>query len=290
MPYGTYVSYEDIKTIDLQSSNDKENDIIALMTIQASRDFELLARDRLFYPQQITRYYDHPEPDNCLRIPDDLLEIITFTTQNTNTTVSSGDYFLMTGSLYGQPPYDRIVTKLDGNRPNLLYTGTPQQANAITAYWGYCPRWADQWPDTGDTVVSLSGTTLTVNDVDGSTPLAIKPRIKAQQLLKVTVGSDTEYLYVVSKDTNNQTATVVRAVNGTSQVTPVGGETVFYFEPIQEVTRAVRTLSTWYYHRRNNNRPDLDRPILTDGGIILPPEYPKDVVMTARSLGWGGLR
>ena len=89
---------------------------------------------RRFYPRSEVRSYDMPWDDTLLVLDDDLLAVTTFTTENTDTSVSSSDYFLMCGDSYNLTPYDRISMKADGNRPNMLYSGTVQKSQAVTVW------------------------------------------------------------------------------------------------------------------------------------------------------------
>lgn len=288
--YGVYALYEDVKAIDLDTTETSDDTLLERICVQASRDFEKEANGRLFYPRKETRYYDMPYDTSVQRLDDDLLEIGTLTTNSGNDTVSSSDYVLSSGGEYGKPPYNLIHLLPNGTTNNWKFSGSPIQANSVNGYWGYVPHWTrGAWLDSGDTVSSLSGSSLTVSDVDGSDTLGRTPRFKYQQLLKVTGGGVTEYLYVTNKNIVTNVLTVVRAVNGTSQASSTAGATIYIFQPDEAIVKATRRLAAWYYRQKDSSKPETDRPIVTTGGMILPSALPKDVVMTAKSFAWAGL-
>jgi hypothetical protein len=277
-----YCSFEDLKGYrGIKTTETDDDDLLKGFCTSASRVWQQLCRGRLFYPQSATYYFDHPFEDvTRLRVREkDLLEVTTFTTNNTSTSVSASDYFLMCGGAYHLTPYDRIVMKSDGSQPNLLYSGTPQKANAITGIWGYHENWANAWVDSGDTVQDGGGinstvTTITVSDADGADIYAIKPRFKEQQLLKI--GS--EYAYVTAKNILNNQLTVRRGVNGTTAASHDNATAIYVYAPMEDVFHQVRRLAKWFYEQKDNTS-DIDRPIVTDAGVtLLPSALPKDVV------------
>lgn len=228
--------------------------------LQASKVITTLARGRRFVPFIDTRYYDHPrEPatiqwggtqysyddirfSDTLRLDEDLLEVDTLTTENGNTTIQSSDQFLMSGDNYNRTPYNRIVLKLDGDQNTFLYSGTTQQANAVTGTWGWHDDWGNAWVDTLDTVednpLSSSATTLTVNDVDGADLYGQTPRISPGMILKV----ESEYLYVTATDTASNTATIIRGINGSTAASHAQNTAINSYQVPFDIQNALITL------------------------------------------------
>lgn len=288
--YGVYALYEDVKAIDLDTSETSDDTLLERICVQASRDFEREANGRLFYPRHETRYYDLPYSTSEQRLDDDLLEVTTLTTNSGNDTVAAADYVLASGFEYGKPPYNIIKLLPNGTTTNWKFSGSAVQANSVSGYWGYVPHWTrGAWLSSGDTVSSLSGSSLTVSDVDGSDTLGRSPRFKYQQLLKISSGGNNEYLYITNKSIVTNILTVIRAVNGTSQLAGATGATIYIFQPDEAVVKATRRLAAWYYRQKDSSKPDTDRPIVTSGGIILPGSVPKDVTMAAKTFAWAGL-
>lgn len=278
-----YVTAEDLKRYrgltskDNQSLAAGDDDRLRGFTLRASRMWNAVTK-RVFYPRRETRYYDYPRDIRRLKLDDDLLEIISFTTQNGNETVTTDQYFLKCGQVYGQTPYDRVEMKSDSTRPHLLFSGTVQQSQAITGYWGYHESWADAWLLSGDTVqsnpLSLSDMTLTVNDVDGTDIYGETNRFKVQQLIRI----ESEYLFIIAKNVNTNVLTVIRGVNGTTAAAHVQGTAIYIYYPMPDIVQAMIQLSAWLYSQKDNNSAVVDQPmVMPNGMVILPKGIPKEV-------------
>ena len=243
----------------------------------ASRMFDGSAR-RTFYPRSEVRYYDHPADDATrLKVDDDLLEVVTFTTQNGDEEVSSDDYYLKCGTSYNLMPYDRLAMIPDGDVPVLLYSDRLQKANALTAIWGYHEDWANAWQSSGDAVVddplAAAATTLTVAGVGGKDIYGLAPRFKVQMLLKI----EDEYAYVIGKNEAAQMLTLVRGVNGTTAVEHAAATTVYIYRPMEEIAHAVKRLAAWLYAQRNTPYVEQLASVEIGGVIIIPRAAPADV-------------
>jgi len=232
---------------------------------------------RHFYPLTEIRYFDHPDNPTQLGLDDDLLEVKTFTTQNGDTAVVATDYFKMCGDGYNVQPYDRLVMDTDGDVPILLFSGTPQQANAITGIWGY----HDDWDNAFDAVdvlkedATADATSLTVADADGADLSGITPRLKVQHTIQV--GS--EHLYVTAVNVTTNVLTVRRGVNGTTAVAHSADDSVEVFRPIEDVGRAVKRLAAWLYAQRDT--PYTPQIETGAGTTIIPQSAPSDVTRVA---------
>lgn len=194
-----------------------------------------------FYPVIETRYYDHPDDATILKFDQWLLSVTTFTTSNGNESVSSSDYFLMCGKTYNIPPYDRIVMKSDGDRTTLLFSGTPQQANAITGAWGYC----NDYVDTGTTLAAaISSTTATTATVADGTAIEIG------WLLLI----DDERIFV--SNISDNTLTVVRGQGGTDAATHDDATTVYRYVPPHDIEALCGILVARLFHRGSTSWSD----------------------------------
>lgn len=246
----------------------------------ASRIFDGSTRRR-FYPRSETRHYDHPADATRLKVNDDLLEVVTFTTQNGDEEVSSDDYYLMCGRSYNLIPYDRLVMKTDGDVPVLLYSDRLQKANALTGIWGYHEDWTNAWQSSNDAVaddpLTTAATTLTVTNVSGKDIYGLSPRFKVQMLLKI----EDEYLYVTGKNESADTLTVRRGVNGTTAAEHAAATTVYVYRPMEEIAHATRRLAAWLYAQRNTPYVEQLASVEIGGVIIIPKAAPVDVQATA---------
>lgn len=225
----------------------------------ASRWIEEATRT-FFYPMTETRYYDHPDDATVLKFDQWLLSVTTFTTSNGDETVSSDDYFLMCGKTYNIPPYDRIVMKSDGDRSNLLYSGTLQQANAVTGSWGYCNDYVNTGTTLGAAISSTTATTLTV--ADGTV-------IEVGWMLLI----DDEQMFV--SNISDNTVTVVRGQGGTDAATHDDETTVYRYVPPHDIEAACGALVARFFHRGSTSWSDTVGA--AERGLIFMKDMPAEV-------------
>lgn len=277
--YGIYTHPETLKATDLGTISDRDDEAIRQYCVAASRDWDSLCRGRRFYPTLETRYYDMPPDTYKLRLRDDLLEITSIVTGNGTKTLTSTNYWLKSGSRYERGPYNMVV--IDPLSVDFLdWSTTPMRSQQVTGYWGYHERWDTAFTNTNATVTTDSGSTIVVSDTAGVDEMLLSPRFRTYCTIKLSDGTDVEYALVTGIDFNTKTLTLIRGINGTTQVTATGA--IYRYEPMEEVERAVRRLAAWYYRMKDTSRPDLDRPIFTDEGIILPPRFPIDISEAAK--------
>ena len=294
--YGVYLTWESLKDyIPIKVDQTRDDTNLFRICIEASRKFDAHCHGRHFYPTKETRSYDFTgsyvsanggmiptlpvsyKNNSCLELDEDLLEVTALTTQNGVQAITSADYYLMTGDKYNRPPYDRIKLASDGTVTTFSYSGTPQQANAVAGYWGYHEHWADAWQDSLDTVesnpLSISATTITVNDVDGANLYGLSPRFMIQQLLKI----ESEWLFVTGKNTNTNALTVIRGVNGTVAAVHVQNTPIYIYQPMPEIIGAMEVLATYVYRRRESVGSSDDQGAAANGVLVMPSKLPKDV-------------
>jgi hypothetical protein len=224
------------------------------------------ATGRRFYPRIATRHFDHPEDDETLKVDDDLLEVSTFTTDNGGVTIAPADYYLKCGATYNLTPYDRLVLRRDGTQPNLLYSGTPQKANAVTGTWGYHDDWSSAWRDSGDEVGDASGINASVTSIT----VGAGSRFGRGQTLKV----GDEFMYLANISANS--LAVERGLNGSTAAAHDKDTAIYIYVPPREVQRVALRLATWLYKQRES---PFSYAISTDadGKLVIPPEAPPEV-------------
>lgn len=303
--YGVYVTFEEVKEY-LQGEQSagfhtKDDDRIKRFCIEASRTFDAFCRRR-FYPRKEQRTYDHPggiayPEDNgplitsvlsgtayCppeLILDDDLLEVITFTTKNTATTVSSSDYFLLNGQDRNRSPYDRIQLKTNGDQTSFEYNGTTQEANAVTAFWGYHEDWSNAWAEVDsvqDNPLSSSATQVTVADADGTDEQGLNKRFRVQQLIRFGTGTSAEYAYITGIDADNDTLDIVREVNGTTATSQTNGTSIYVYRPISEIVLVLKVLASYAYRRKDSVGNPEDRAVASSTGVVIMPSTLPDEV------------
>jgi hypothetical protein len=267
-----YASYDDLREYLGQDTSHGDAKLVKDIGEIASRQFDRWCGGRRFYPRSEVRYFDHPKDATRLVVDDDLLEVATsgFTTNNTGTTVSSSDYFLMCGVTYNLTPYDRIVLDTSGNQRVLEYTNTAQQTNAVTGIWGYHEDWSNAWENSQDTVentpLAASGTSITVNDANGADVYGQKPRFKEQQLLKI----EDEYVYMTAVDATTDTLTVVRGVNGTTAAEHAQDVVISIYRPMLNIVQATKDLAKYIYLHKDT--ADGDVTMFPEAGAVTIPQ------------------
>ena len=248
-----YASREQIKAVYTEITStvtEKDSKIDALIE-SASRWIEE-ACGTTFYPVTATRYYDHPADARYLKLDQWLLSLSAFTTNNGDDTIALSDCYLVCGDTYNISPYDRIALKSDGATSNLLYSGTPQKANAVTGMWGYC----NDYETTGVTLDgAISSTTSTTVAVSAGED------IETGWLLKV----DSEQIFVKSITGDN--LTVVRGQGGTTAATHTTGATVYRYVPPLDIEALCGILVARLFHRGSTAWADITggasaRPLL----------------------------
>jgi hypothetical protein len=303
--YGVYATFEDVKAYLKGAKNanfhPQDDTTIKKFCVQMSRKFDA-ETDRHFVPVRQTRSYNHPGDIGTtypypaypastgpvvrpigrykladeLRLDDDLLQVVTLTTQNGNITISSDDYWLMTGENYNYPPYDRIRLKPNGTTTLFSYSGTVFQANQVDGYFGYHEDWAEAWQQV-DTVqddpLAAGATVVTVADVDGEDEQGLEPRFKTQQLVRFGSGATAEYSYLINKSPETNILTVKRGVNGTTATEHAQGTAIYVYRPMAEIEHALLVLAAWSYRRKDSIGTFDDRPVASPTGMIIMPNY-----------------
>lgn len=258
-----YCSLKQLKERYLVTNNSNDNGVFLDTIEEASRAIDS-ACHRHFYPQVATHSYDHDEA-YLLRLDDgsDLLEVTTLKTDNTGTTLASGNFYLMAGDSYNQTPYTRIAIKSDSGA-TFGYSGTPQKANEVTGIWGYHNDWSNAFKNSGVTLsADISDATATSFTVSGATIA------EAGQLIKV----NSEYMYLISN--SGGTFTVERGLNGSTAATHTSGDTVFVYEPMVELRRVTARYAAWLY--KEYESPYTNEVQTMNGSMIIPSKAPNAV-------------
>ena len=264
-----YASFDEIREYLGQDSSHGDADLVKRLAEIASRQFDRWCLGRRFYPRTETRYYDHPADATRLKVDDDLLAVTTFTTENGDTEITSGNYYLMCGGVYGLTPYDRIVLKTDSTQSYLAFSGTMQQANAVVGTWGYHEDWSNAWEDSGDEVeetLTATDTGITVNDADGAGLYGAKPRFQEFQLLKI----EDEYVYLTGVNATTNTLTVVRGANGTTAATHAQNTDIYVYLPMLNVVQATKDLAKYLYLHKDT--ADGDITMFPEAGAVQVPQ------------------
>lgn len=276
---------------------EEDEPLLKKFCIKASRMFDAWATNgvpptRRFYPNIITKHYDHPSNDvTRLNLFDDLLEITSLTTENGATNITVSDYVLAAAKGdYGRTPYSQIQLLENATVTAFTYDGTIRKANALTGIWGYHNEWSEAWEDSGDSVqddpLSSSATVITVNDADGDDINGLPFRFKAQQLLRI----ENEYLWLIYVNPTSNQLTVRRGMNGSTAASHTQGKAIEVFQPMADLRLAIEALVTYLYKRRASIGSETDRALATaDGILVLPNSLPDEVTLNLKSYRKAGL-
>ncbi len=149
------------------------------------------------------------------------------------------------------PPFPYLRLMIAGTSWYAYCTtdGSPLVAQ-VTGIRGIHRDYANAWAKVDDLVAvmadSATATTMTVADVDGTDLYGLTPRISAGNLVRV----GTEFMEVTATDTTAQTATVRRAVNGSTRAAHAIGDDVEVWQVEESVKQAVAKQAGLLYARR----------------------------------------
>lgn len=273
-----YATVEEIREY-LGHPDDLVDDDQRLMRFasSASRVFDSFT-SRKFYPRYDAIGYDHPDGSSTILLDEDLLEVSSITTNNTGTTLTSSEYFLMHGHQYDKTPYNTLCTNTETTE--FTWSGTRQRANVVTGIWGFREDWANAWGDSGDTVqdnpLLSSATSLTVSDADSTDERGFSPRFQAGQLIRFGSASTAEYAHIT--DVVGDTLTIKREVNGSTVADQAQSTVIYIYRPQDDIYHAMLTLASHMYRRKDSIGSQDDRPLASPSGVvIMPNQLPSEV-------------
>lgn len=250
-PNRFYITLEEVKRsfVNILASQDERNDKLMTLIRMASRFIETELGFTYFYPVVETRYFDHPGDSTKLDLDMWLLSVTTFTTQNTNVSLTEGsDYYLTRNHGHNQLPYNLIVMDQSGDYPDLLWSDSLNKANAIAGVWGY----GNDTEDTGTTLsAAISSTTATTIAVTSGSAGQVGD----------TVLIDTEQMFISAILSNNWT--VERGENGTTAATHTNGASISRYYPPADISLACGILAARLFHRGDTAWSDLVGPAET---------------------------
>jgi len=216
--------------------------------------------------------------DQRLKMDEDLLEVIVLTNGDDNE-IEADDFILEPPNLYPK----HCVRLVEGSGA-VWETGTGgerRQVISIDGYWGYHNQYGDEdWVDTLDTVqdnpLSPSATSLTVGDADGVAADTLAYRFQPGNMIKITTGGVTEFLFIVAANYTTNVLTVTRGFNGTTGTEHAQGTAIYVYRPMDNIVRACTRLVAWAYRQKDTDTFDK-AAILGTGVAIIPSALPADV-------------
>jgi hypothetical protein len=142
---------------------------------------------------------------------------------------------------------------------------------AVTGVWGWHEDYDNAW-DKVDDVADIAGinatdTTVTVADADGADLDGFTPRFSAGNLIQI--GS--EWLEVLAVDTDHDTLTVRRGVNGSTAAAHALGADISVYRVDERIRRVAIRQSSMLYARRGSYQVET----LDGVGVV---SYPQDLL------------
>jgi len=275
--YTTLAAVRRYMKFDVYASANAQDDalLISLMN-RASRSIDRACRRR-FYPRLETRFYNYRRSKKLV-LDDDLLELVTFKTQNGACTVASGVMWLAAGDNWNKRPADRIVLS-DSAGSVLNFSGTGQRANEVTAFWGYHEGWNDAWLDTGTSLAanySASGGVLQLAGLGsaGSDVNYEAPRIAIGDTLRI----GDEFFAVIgpASPTSGNDVRIKPYLNGTVGASHASGASIAKFTPESDIEWCTRRLVAWAHGQ--SDAPFTEKTANAQTGtVIIPSAWPVDV-------------
>ena len=134
--------------------------------------------------------------------------------------------------------------------------------------------------------INATSTSLTVKgEVNARHPLWDSHEYPILGILRV----DDELMLVTARNTSTKVLTVIRGINGTTAAAHAEDATIYRFKPDETVRRMARRVAAWHYRRRGDAKGDLERPVVTPGGVMLPATFPKEVEQMMRGYRHAGV-
>lgn len=307
-----YVSKTKLREIDINSTSPRQDEVLISLIQDASRDFEMLCGDRVFYPQRDTKTLDLRRPtinsslfltDSIgynptfsaksfywrMSLPDDLAKVVAVYINGIE--LLPTEYILRSGALYS-PPFSEIDIdpKVTLRIPNANPLDLRRPQIEIDGYWGYLSEFKNHFVDSLCEIIDIEGNNIKVSNslLDDYNSMSASPALDTMKMYMVSeeyldaenseIKTRYEFIYFVAEvNRNDGVFRVIRGYSNSDVLEDIKGKKLYEFTAVRGVEKAVRRLSAWYYRQKNSSTPDFDRPIVTQAGIIMPAKIPNDV-------------
>jgi len=199
----------------------------------------------------------------ALPLDDDLLELATVTNGD-GETVPTTELLLEPANVY--PKAALRIKRGSSYRWQLSANGEARQVISVTGWWGFHPRYAEALTavdSVQDAPLASSATTITVTGAAA---------FEAGQLLRI----EDELVTVTATDTDANTLSVARAVNGTSASEHASATLIYRYTPYGNYELAATRLVVWRYRQKDANVFDETTSFET-GTTIIPSSIPADI-------------
>lgn len=233
--------YDIRQHLGLASGDTADDGALLKALIDASYRIESIAQRR-FSPYQATLTQSiNAQEATELILSADLLELTSISNGDGNS-IDLVDVTLFPGHADVPAGVIRLI-----NGVGFVYDESPYHAVSITGIWGFHDRWTEAWRASADTLadnpLSDNATSLSVTDADGVDDYQLSPRFQVGQLLRI----ESEYLRVTAVDSDTNTLTVLRGVNGTTAASHTQGTAIEIYHPIPAVRDVCIQYAEWLF-------------------------------------------
>jgi hypothetical protein len=259
-----FKAWKEIESSDAMRDGDVERILEAQSRFIDDKTF------RTFYPRIETRYYDIPD-ERCLRVDDDLLQVLSLTNGN-GSTIAAAQYNLEPKNL--TPYYEIKLKELSAEAwmPDSTHGG--DRVVAVYGYWGFHNRYAQRaWKSVGTLGAAISDTTTAAFTMTAGHAVAIG------RIYRI----DNE-LYNVTGVSGNTITPYARGDNGSTAATHSNSTTVYEWQVIPNVKVAVLDLAHAVYARRFGTSANFGVTVTAAGVVLSPKDYSESVKDTIASL------
>lgn len=233
----------------------KYDNALLRLGAEASRRCDVFC-GRWFYPISETRYYSGNGKTQFLIEDFILISALEYSEDdgaNYTALTEAGNWIkARTDNLkrlnYNHPgSYDTI--ELDANSTILSAWPEGQRSLKITGVFSYSDDRDLAWEDSQDVVkdnpLASGATTLTVNDVDGENLYGAIPRLFAGMIIRI----ESEFCELTATDIEAETATIIRARNGSAAATHAAENQIDIWRPPDSIKQATAIMCVRSFER-----------------------------------------
>lgn len=212
---------------------------------------------------------------------EDLLSVTSVTNAD-GASVSGSDYAIRPDNIYPKNTLEMLDS--GANYWRFLYVSDRVQ---VVGLWGYHENYDIAWGDSLDTVennpLTSSGTSLTVNDADGTDDRYL-PRFEVGDYLKI----ESEFLQVTTINTATNVLGVLRGVRGTTAASHAQNVAIYVYRQHDAVRWAVTEIVKWMYEHRDSVNRGVQ--LSAELGVIIQNDLPEVKAMADKYLRKSAVR
>lgn len=259
-----FKAWKEIENINAVRDGDVERILEAQSRFMDDKTF------RTFYPRVETRYYDVPD-NSCLRLDDDLLEVISITNGD-GAAVADTEYNLVPKNI--TPYYEIKLKEISASfwLPSTTYGG--DAVIAVNGIWGFHNRYAQRaWKTVGTLGAAISDTTT------ASFTMTAGHTVQSGRVYKI----DNE-IFNVTSVVSNAVTVYGRGDNGSTAATHLNSATVKEWQVLPNIKVSVLDLSHSIYSRRFGTSANFGVTVTAAGVVLSPRDYTETVKDTIAAL------